>query len=97
MKTIQRFAAMAAFILTATDVYALSYECKVNGELIYQPHPCDGVTYSENLTQTSRYGGTNVSLSDLLAVGGATESQRNAEKRTERRGKTATKGSKNHR
>lgn len=73
---------------TATNTYAVSYECEVDGEIIYQPKPCEGVVYPENLTKESRYGGTNVSLSDLLTARGAVlENQPNTTKSNKRSGK----------
>lgn len=64
--------------LTAFEAGAVSFECEINGHIVYQSTPCTGVKYPKNLTQPSLYGETT--LSDQLAArGAAAEAAKNAD------------------
>lgn len=85
MKNVKCALSIIALTLSISNVHALSYECEINGQTVYQSRPCEGVAYPEHLTNGSRYGGTNISLTDLLAArGAAAENLRNAQDRLAR-------------
>ncbi|MGR8935156.1 MAG: hypothetical protein ACU837_12315 [Gammaproteobacteria bacterium] len=85
MKNVTNGFAIAALTLFAFNVQALSYECEADGQTVYQSRPCEGVAYTKNLINASRYGGTNMTLTELLAArGAASESIRQADERIAR-------------